>query len=154
MFLDATICSIDTTAHEIGHLVGLGHSFEQFSVGAFPWSRGHAVFGEFGTIMSYAEPVFRGVGLNVFSNPHLDCVGKPCGIAHTEPNSHGSADAALTLNILKYQFAQTSTPDPEFDLDGDGFGAVADAFLPIQTNGLTQTAINSATTWMRFLTIR
>ncbi|MCY4128222.1 MAG: hypothetical protein OXG15_03140 [Gammaproteobacteria bacterium] len=128
MFLDPTVCSIDTTAHEIGHLIGLGHSFEQFSVGAFPWSRGHAVEGEFGTIMSYAEAVFRGVGLDVFSSPKLDCLGKPCGIPHTEPNSHGSADAALTLNILKYQFAQTSTPDPEFDVDGDGFGAVADAF--------------------------
>ena len=128
MFLDPTICSIDTTAHEIGHLLGLGHSFEQFSVGAFPWSRGHAIFGEFGTIMSYAEVVFRGIGLDVFSNPHLDCHGKPCGIDHSEPNIEGSADAALTLNLLKYQFAQTSTPDPEFDYDGDGFGAVADAF--------------------------
>ncbi len=128
MFLDPTICSIDTTAHEIGHLLGLGHSFEQSSVGAFPWSRGHAIFGEFGTIMSYAEVVFRGVGLDVFSNPHQDCLGKPCGIDHTEPNTAGSADAALTLNLLKYQFAQTSTPDPEFDYDGDGFGAVADAF--------------------------
>ena len=128
MFLDPTICSIDTTAHEIGHLLGLGHSFEQFSVGAFPWSRGHAIFGEFGTIMSYAEAVFRGIGLDIFSNPHLDCHGKPCGIDHSEPNIEGSADAALTLNLLKYQFAQTSTPDPEFDYDGDGFGAVADAF--------------------------
>lgn len=128
MFLDPTICSIDTTAHEIGHLLGLGHSFEQFAVGAFPWSRGHAIFGEFGTIMSYAEVVFRGVGVDVFSNPDLDCHGKPCGIDHTEPNIEGSADAALTLNLLKYQFAQTSTPDPEFDYDGDGVGAVADAF--------------------------
>ena len=128
MFLDPEDCSIDTTAHEIGHLIGLGHTFEQFSVGAFPWSRGHAVFGEFGTIMSYARQLFSGVGLDVFSSPHLDCLGKPCGIAHTEPNTAGSADAVLTLNVLKYQFAQTSTPDPEFDYDSDGFGAVADAF--------------------------
>ena len=128
MFLDPETCSIDTTAHEIGHLIGLGHSFEQFSVGAFPWSRGHAVFGEFGTIMSYARQLFAGVGLDVFSSPHLDCLGKPCGIPHTEPNAAGSADAVLTINVLKYQFAQTSTPDPEFDYDGDGVGAVADAF--------------------------
>ena len=128
MFLDPEDCSIDTTAHEIGHLIGLGHTFEQFSVGAFPWSRGHAVHGEFGTIMSYARQLFSGVGLDVFSNPHLDCVGKPCGIAHTEPNTAGSADAVLTLNVLKYQFAQTSSPDPDFDYDGDGVGAVADVF--------------------------
>ncbi|MCY4094836.1 MAG: hypothetical protein OXG05_06875 [Gammaproteobacteria bacterium] len=128
MFLDPETCSIDTTAHEIGHLIGLGHSFEQFSVGAFPWSRGHAVFGEFGTIMSYARQLFAGVGLDVFSSPHLDCLGKSCGIPHTEPNAAGSADAVQTINVLKYQFAQTSTPDPEFDYDGDGVGAVADAF--------------------------
>ena len=128
MFLDPTICPADVTAHEIGHLLGLGHTFEQFSVGAFTWSRGHVIPGEFGTIMSYARILFLGVGLDVFSSPHLDCLGKPCGVAHTEPNHEGSADAAQTLNILKYQFAQTSTPDPEFDYDGDGVGAVADAF--------------------------
>lgn len=128
MFLDPTTCPIDVTAHEIGHLLGLGHTYEQSAVGAFPWSRGHVIPGEFGTIMSYARILFRSVGLDVFSNPRLDCLGKPCGVPHTEPNVERSADAAQTMNILKYQFAQTSTPDPEFDYDGDGVGAVADAF--------------------------
>ena len=128
VYLNSELCSIDTTPHEIGHLMGLGHSYEQFAVGAFTWSRGHAVYGEFGTIMSYGRQLFSGVGLDVFSSPHLDCLGKPCGVPHTEPNTAGSADAVLTLNVLKYQFAQRSTPDPEFDVDGDGFGAVADAF--------------------------
>ena len=128
LFLDPSSCAIDVTAHEIGHLMGLGHSYEQLSTGAYLWSRGHAIYGEFGTVMAYAEIVFRAVGIDVFSNPHLDCHGKPCGISHTEPNSAGSADSALTLNVLKYQFARTSTPDPSFDFDGDGVGAEADAF--------------------------
>ena len=128
LFLDPSSCSIDTTAHEIGHLMGLGHSYEQLSTGAFVWSRGHAVHGEFGTVMSYAEIFFRAVGIDVFSDPELDCSGKPCGVPHTEPNSAGSANSALTLNIVKYQFARTSLPDPSFDFDGDGVGAVDDAF--------------------------
>ena len=128
VFLDPSICSIDTTAHEIGHLMGLGHTLEQGSVGTYVWSRGHALHGEFGTVMAYAESFFRAVGLDVFSNPRRDCHGKPCGIAHTEPNHEGSADSTQSLNILKYQFAETNSPDPDFDFDNDGVGAVADAF--------------------------
>lgn len=128
VFLDPLLCSLDTTAHEIGHLMGLGHAFAQQSVGTYPWSRGHAVQGEFGTIMSYAEIVFQAIGLDVFSNPRSDCHGKPCGIDHTAPNHEGSADSALSLNVLKYQFARTGTPSNNLDVDQDGVGAVDDAF--------------------------
>ena len=128
VFLDPSICPLHTTAHEIGHLMGLGHSYEQESTGAYLWSRGHAIHGEFGTVMAYSEAFFRAVGIDVFSNPRLNCHGSPCGIPHTEPNDAGSADSALSLNVLKYQFARTSIPDPDFDFDGDGIGAVEDAF--------------------------
>ena len=137
VFLD-TLCSISVTAHELGHLMGLGHSFEQLSTGTYVWSRGHAVHGEFGTIMSYAKGVFNAIRADVFSNPKLDCHGHPCGVPHMEPNDAGSADSALSLNVLKYQFARTSAPDPEFDFDGDGVGAVDDAF-PIDPNETSDT---------------
>ena len=128
MFMDPTSCAIDTTAHEIGHLIGLGHSFVQYSVGTFNWSRGHGVLGEFGTIMTYAESAYAAVGIDRFSNPRNDCFGTPCGVPHTERNSAASADAAQSINILKYQFARTSSPDVAFYFDGDGAGAVTDAF--------------------------
>lgn len=128
VFLDPRNCSLDTTAHEIGHLMGLGHSYVQESVGTYPWSRGHAIRGEFGTIMSYAEIVFQAIGMDVFSNPRQDCHGKPCGIDHTEPHDHGTADSSLSLNVLKYQFADTGEPSNTLDVDGDGVGAIDDAF--------------------------
>ncbi len=128
IFLDPTVCGANVTAHEIGHLMGLGHSFEQLSTGAYVWSRGHAQHGEFGTIMSYASQLFSAVSMDVFSNPQLDCHGKPCGVLHTELNATGSADSAKSLNAVKYQFAHTFSPDSTFDFDGDGVGASDDAF--------------------------
>ena len=138
VFLDPTICGIAVTAHELGHLMGLGHSFEQLSTGAYVWSRGHAVHGEFGTIMTYARSFFSAIVADVFSNPRQDCHGAPCGVVHTESNAAGSADSALSVNVLKYQFARTSAPDPDFDFDGDGVGAVDDAF-PIDSTESSDT---------------
>lgn len=128
VFLDPSFCALDVTAHEIGHLMGLGHSFRQGSTGSFAWSRGHGVEGEFGTIMTYSRSYYRGTGIDVFSNPEVDCHGHPCGVSHTKHNSEGSSNAALSLNVTKYQFAATHAPDDSLDVDGDGYGAVSDAF--------------------------
>ena len=128
LFLDPTTCALDVTAHEIGHLMGLGHSFVQQATGSFVWSRGHGVQSEFATIMTYAESAYRATAIDLLSNPLIDCHGKPCGVPHTEPNDKGSANAALTVNITKYQYARIGTPDDEIDFDGDGVGAVSDVF--------------------------
>ena len=128
VFIDILSCPVSVTAHEIGHLMGLGHSFVQGSVGTFHWSRGHGIEGEFGTIMTYARQAYRADEVDVFSNPEIDCQGTPCGISHHMSNADRTANAALSLNITKYQFAKNGVPDSEFDVDEDGRGADVDVF--------------------------
>ena len=128
VFLSILTCPVTVTAHEIGHLMGLGHSFVQGSVGTFHWSRGHGVEGDFGTIMAYARSAYSADEVDVFSNPDIDCQGTPCGISHHLSNEEQAANATLSLNITKYQLAKNNAPDPEFDIDEDGRGADVDAF--------------------------
>ena len=128
VYLDPSECGITTTAHEIGHLMGLGHSFNQGSVGTYAWSRGHGVEAEFATIMTYAYQAYTAVEVHVLSNPEMDCHGKPCGVAHDDHSSESHADAALTLNITKHQFADGRHPNPNYDYDNDGHGADVDLF--------------------------
>ena len=128
VFTDARFCSITVTAHEFGHLMGLGHSYNQGSIGTFDWSRGHGVEGEFGTIMTYAQSAYAANEVDTFSSPEIDCYGQPCGISHQHSNLEKSANASLSLNVVKYQVARTRMPDGSADHDGDGVGTDRDEF--------------------------
>ena len=116
-----TGCPGDTTAHELGHILGLGHSEWQGEIGSWRFARGHAVEGEFHTIMSYA-----GLGGNkstVFSNPDLEsCYNNDCGVGVEEELA---ANAVLAMNAVQWQFERLR---PSFaDTDGDGFVDPVDA---------------------------
>ena len=110
-----------TLPHEVGHLMGLVHSKVQGNAdGAFPWSRGHGVAGNFVTTMGYASAFDEAPVIGKFSAPSLKCgsEGRPCGIDRSDVSE--GADAALTLQTTAYQIAAISNGyNPVLTIVGD-----------------------------------
>ena len=86
-------CGGYVTAHEVGHNMGLGHSYKQGSTGAFKYARGHGVQNQFTTVMAY-QSAYNGKKIYKFSSPKLDCDGLPCGV---EVGNEDEADAVKAL---------------------------------------------------------
>lgn len=122
-----TGCGNATTAHELGHILGLGHSEFQNEVGSWRFARGHSVSQEFFTVMSYSTR--GGYQSSVFSNPDVhSCFWNDCGV---EIEDEFAAHAALAINTVQWQFA--AIRESKLDSDGDGFVDDVDA-LPNDPN--------------------
>ncbi|MDE2803119.1 MAG: leucine-rich repeat domain-containing protein, partial [Chloroflexota bacterium] len=117
----------EVIAHELGHVMGLVHSARQAeSHGSFRWSRGHYV-GQWGPRPHYGTIMTYGIRSRtpVFSSPTSNRC-RPlgaCGLPATHPQG---ANAARSLDLVRFQVAEVRGPKP--DSDGDGFVDVADAF--------------------------
>jgi len=109
-------CSDYSLAHELGHNMGTTHdratvAEQNGSLGAFPYSFGYGIEGEFGTVMSYIDP-----RIGKFSNPDKRCASSnPCGIPVSD--SDNSADNALAINngrryIAAYSSRTTNLEKP------------------------------------------
>jgi len=102
-------CSAYTFAHELGHNMGNVHdratvAQQDGSHGAYPYSFGYGLTGQFGTIMSYVDPE-----VGKFSNPDRLCRGQAaCGIAETD--AANSADNARSLNNTR-RYVAAYTPE-------------------------------------------
>ena len=102
-------CSGYTFAHELGHNMGNVHdratvAQQDGNHGAYPYSFGYGLVGQFGTIMSYVDPE-----VGKFSNPDKMCTGQAaCGIAETD--TANSADNARSLNNTR-RYVAAYTPE-------------------------------------------
>ena len=115
-------CGASTTAHELGHMMGLGHSIAQGGSGTFRWARGHGVDASFVTVMAYQQEYGNAPRIDVFSDPDQDCNEHPCGV---EMDQVTGADSVAALIATRFQIERIGEEQP--DTDDDGFVDSVDA---------------------------
>ena len=94
-------CSSTTTAHEVGHTMGLNHSSKKTAKnGRYSYGRGYGVEGEFSTVMSYKSTYNTSTRVFKYSSPNLECKGYECGTdtANSVKALNNSIDTVVNFN--------------------------------------------------------
>ncbi len=88
-------CPSTTTAHEIGHGMGLAHSIKDNTMGIYTYARGFGVDGHFVTTMAYAQRYNTNVEAYNYSSPQLNYEGIASGVNAEDEVSGADAVKAL-----------------------------------------------------------
>lgn len=137
-------CSFNTTAHEVGHNMGLTHNREDASnPGVHSYSYGWRVPGQLRDIMAYPSGSGE-MQYSVFSDPSVTiCGGQPCG------RPIGGPDEANNGESLRQQGRNVSLFYDRTSIGGELFASTLPSSRAVQV-GATATAfatiINSGTT--------
>lgn len=102
-------CDNLTFAHELGHNMGATHDRGNSSnPGAFLYSYGYGIEGQFGTVMSYIDPV-----IGKFSSPSITCNGSPCGRVDSEDNVRTFNNTRSTIAAFRAATVAATPSDTE-----------------------------------------
>lgn len=131
-------------AHEIGHLQGCAHNREDAGSGCNNdcYSFGHRFFGNSGagwrTVMAYDTPPdteTEFVRIGIWSNPHVDFDGQPCGVWTHDCDDDNRFNGATVTNTAPNREAWRN---PRFDVWVERFasapftGSFGDPFATVQ----------------------